>query len=168
MASNSAPDFNSMKVTDLKRFLKDNGASQSGNKDVLVKRAKLYHSKTKPGDSVNPSTSSNEISEELRMYEEKRKIFDGDHVYHELEQSSNVSIPESFDSDTIIEYLSSWRLYDKDNDEEVDLSTKKPAKKGEKMYDDKMIQFVQFSEDDVLDLLIVRACINASMKQEVQ
>ena len=165
MASKSNPDFDSMKVTELKRFLKDSGASQSGNKPDLIKRAKLYHSRP---DAVNPSTSSNEISEELKIYEEKRKIFHSDHEYHDLEQGSSVSIPDDFDSDTISEYLSSWRLYDKDNDEEVDISTRKPAKKGEKMYNDKMIQFVQYSEDDVLDLLIFRANINASMAQEIQ
>ena len=166
MATNRTPNFDSMKVSELKRFLKDNGASQSGNKPDLIKRAKLYHSK--PKDDVNPSTSSNEISEELKIYEEKRKIFDSDHEYHDLEQGSRVSIPDAFDSDTICQYLTNWRLYDKDNDEDVDISTRKPAKKGEKMYNDKMIQFVQYSEDDVLDLLIFRANINASMAQEIQ
>ena len=166
MASNSAPNFDSMKVSELKQFLKDSGASSSGNKPDLVKRAKLYHSR--PEETVNPSTSSNEISEELKIYEEKRKIFHSDHEYHDLEQGSSVSIPDAFDSDTICQYLTNWRLYDKDNDEEVDISTRKPAKKGEKMYNDKMIQFVQFSEDDVLDLLIFRGNINASMAQEVQ
>ena len=164
MASNNTPNFDSMKVSELKSYLKDIlGASVSGNKPALIKRAKLYHSK---GDAVNPSTTSNDISEELRMYEEKRKIFHGDHEYHELEQGSSVSVPHSFDSDTISEYLSNWKLYVED--EEHDISTDKPAKKGEQMYYDKMIQFVQLSEDDVLDLMIFRANINASMAQEVQ
>ena len=75
-------------------------------------------------------------------------------------------VPDSFDNNTINQYLTSWRLFV--NQEEVDGGTDKPAVKGPQMFKDKLIQFVQFSEDNVLDLVIFRANINASMAQELQ
>ena len=166
MAS-SAPNFDGMKMVDLKRFLKDSGVSQTGNKETLIKRAKLYHKKEENGSMIPPATA-NEVSEELKILTEKRRIFDQDYEYHEMDPSSTYAhlVPESFDLDTLLQYLTSWKLYV--NQEEVDVSTDKPAVKGPQMFKDKLIQFVEFCEDNVLDLVIFRANINASMVQQLQ
>ena len=166
MASN-APNYDGMKVAELKRVLIDFGASLSGNKETLVKRAKLYHKKEEENPSNN-LTTVNEISEEIKILQEKRKIFDQDHEYHEMDPNSTYAhlVPEAFVNNTIVQYLTSWRLFV--NQEEVDGGTGKPAVKGPQMFKDKLIQFVEFSEDNVLDLVIFRANINASMAQELQ
>ena len=166
MASND-PNYDGMKVAELKRVLIDFGASLSGNKETLVKRAKLYHKKGEENPSNN-LTTVNEISEEIKILQEKRKIFDQDHEYHEMDPNSTYAhlVPEAFVNNTIVQYLTSWRLFV--NQEEVDGGTGKPAVKGPQMFKDKLIQFVQFSEDNVLDLVIFRANINASMAQELQ
>ena len=74
-------------------------------------------------------------------------------------------------TDEIHSYVCDWKLFV--NQEELDISTSKPFKKGEKMYEDKLIQLVQYSEllvpeDASRDLLLFRANINASMEQELQ
>ena len=166
MASN-APNYDGMKVAELKRVLIDFGASLSGNKETLVKRAKLYH-KNQEENPSNTLTTVNEISEEIKILQEKRKIFEQDHEYHEMDPSSTYAhlVPEAFNNDTVVQYLTSWRLYV--NQEEVDGGTDKPAVKGPQMFKDKLIQFVEFSEDNVLDLVIFRCNINASMAQQLQ
>ena len=166
MASNT-PNYDGMKVADLKRVLKDFGASLSGNKETLVKRAKLYH-KNQEENPSNTLTTVNEISEEIKILQEKRKIFDQDHEYHEMDPNSTYAhlVPEAFVNNTIVQYLTSWRLFV--NQEEVDGGTDKPAIKGPQMFKDKLIQFVEYSEDNVLDLVIFRANINASMVQQLQ
>ena len=75
-------------------------------------------------------------------------------------------VPEAFNNDTVVQYLTSWRLFV--NQEEVDGGTDKPAVKGPQMFKDKLIQFVEFFEDNVLDLVIFRCNINASMAQQLQ
>ena len=166
MASNT-PNYDGMKVADLKRVLIDFGASLSGNKETLVKRAKLYH-KNQEENPSNTLTTVNEISEEIKILQEKRKIFDQDHEYHEMDPNSTYAhlVPEAFVNNTIVQYLTSWRLFV--NQEEVDGGTDKPAIKGPQMFKDKLIQFVEYSEDNVLDLVIFRANINASMVQQLQ
>ena len=158
MASN-APNFDEMKVAELKRVLTDFGASQSGNKETLIKRAKLYHKKEEESSNDIPTTA-NEISEELKILQEKRKIFDQDHEYLEMDPSSTYAhvVPEAFNNDTVVQYLTSWRLFV--NQEEVDGGTDKPAVKGPQMFKDKLIQFVEFFEDNVLDLVIFRFRVN--------
>ena len=167
MASN-APNFDGMKVTELKRVLIDFGASLSGNKETLIKRAKLYQKKEEEIGNDIPTTA-NEISEELKILQEKRKIFNQDYEYHEMDPSSTYAhlVPESFNNDTVVTYLTSWKLY-VNQEEVVDVGTNKPAVKGPQMFKDKLIQFVQFCEDNVLDLVIFRANINASMVQGLQ
>ena len=167
MASND-PNYDGMKVAELKRVLTDFGASQSGNKETLIKRAKLYHKKEQENGSESHPTTANEISEELKILQEKRKIFDQDHEYLEMDPSSTYAhvVPEAFNNDTVVQYLTSWRLFV--NQEEVDGGTDKPAVKGPQMFKDKLIQFVEFFEDNVLDLVIFRCNINASMAQQLQ
>ena len=162
----NAPNFDGMKVAELKRVLIDFGASLSGNKETLIKRAKLYHKKEENGNDI--PTTANEISEELKILQEKRKIFNQDHEYHEMDPTATYAhlVPEAFDNDTLVQYLTSWRLYV--NNEEVDGGTDKPAVKGPQMFKDKLIQFVEFCEDNVLDLVIFRCNINASMAQQLQ
>ena len=177
MASN-APNFDTMKVVELRAYLKDNFANVSltGNKQKLIEKAK-HHFQL----SNSPSTSStqnqlipqnvNSVSDELKLLEDKRKVFDANVEYQDLSKLPEGLIPERFNSAEIHKYLTDWKLFV--NQEEVDIGTDKSFLKGLQMYDDKLIQLVQYSElivpdDATKDLLMFRAEINASMCQEVQ
>ena len=107
----------------------------------------------------------------MKLLEEKRKVFDANVEYQDLSKLPEGLISERFNSGEIYKYLTDWKLFV--NQEEVDIGTDKSFLKGLQMYDDKLIQLVQYSElivpdDATKDLLMFRAEINASMCQEVQ
>ena len=178
MAS-KAPNFDSMKVIELKAYLRDNFANVSltGTKQKLIEKAK-HHFQTSNGPSTSSSSENqmvvqnvNCVSDELKLLEQKRKVFDANVEYQDLSKLPEGIISESFNSTEIYKYLKDWKLFvDK---EEVDIGTDKQFIKGLQMYDDKLIQLVEYSElnvpdDATKDLLMFRAEINASMCQEVQ
>ena len=175
--SSKAPNFDSMKVVELRAYLRDNFAnvSLSGTKQKLIEKAK-HHFQTLNGPSTSSENQTvaqniNCVSDELKLLEEKRKVFDANVEYKDLSKLPEGIISERFNHSEIYKYLTDWKLFM--NQEEVDIGTDKQFLKGLQMYDDKFIQLVEFSEiivpdDATKDLLLFRAEINASMCQEVQ
>ena len=173
MASNT-PNFDRMTVIQLKAYLKDNMANVSltGNKQKLVEKAKFHFQKsTVAAASSENQVVVNTISDELKLLEEKRKVFESNVQYQDLSMLPEGTISERFTSSEVYKYLTDWKLFV--NEEEVDGGNEKQFDKGKVMYTSKMIQQVEFSEflvpeDATKDLLLFRAHINASMVQEVQ
>ena len=142
MASNT-PNFDCMTVKQLKTYLKDNMANVSltGNKQKLVEKAKLHFQKS----AVTTSSSENQmvvqnISAELKLLEEKRKVFESNLEYKDLSELPNGTISERFNWSEIYKYLTDWKLFM--NGEEVDVQNEKQFDKGDEMYSSKMIQQV--------------------------
>ena len=163
----SSVNFDSMTVAKLKDYLKTQNASLSGNKSDLLSRAKLYFREQQK--SENPVHS---ITDELQILERKRLIFEENHEFKDISQIEKDMIPVNFNKKVLEDYLTSWKLY-VDN-ELIDGSTDKPADKGDHLYHAKYIQTAEFAivhssvHIEMIDLLIVRARVNASYKQELR
>ena len=175
--SSNTPNFESMTVIQLKAYLRDNLATGSltGNKQRLIEKAKHHFQSSNAATSSSGSQmvapNVNSVSDELKLLEEKRQVFDANIEYQDLSKLPDGMIPERFNSAEIYNYLTDWKLFV--NDEELDISTEKPFVKGEQMYGDKLIQLVEYCEfidpdDATRDLLMFRANINASYSQEIQ
>ena len=166
MASN---DFDSMTVAKLRDYLKTQKAPLGGNKAELLQRAKLYHEEEQKATNSKPAIS---ITDELQNLNRKRLIFEENHEYKDISQIEKNMIPVNFNKTVIDDYLTNWKLYV--DDELIDGSTDKPADKGDHLYNSKYIQTAEFaivhSSDHInmIDLLIVRARVNASYKQELR
>ena len=167
MASNSSPpDFDSMKVVDLRKYLKEIGAPSSGNRPDLIKRAKLFSSVQEPARDT-----AKDVDNELKELEEKRKIFNENYKFEDVFLLDRHLIPQNFNSDVIHKYLKEWQFFV--DDEEIDVGTEKPVAKGEDMYNSRLIQYVEYTEagspsNALEEYLIFRAIIDASYSQEVQ
>ena len=170
MASNV--NFDSMTVAKLKDYLKSQNASLKGNKPELLSRAKLYFREQQKSENPSTSNSVHSITDELQILEKKRLIFEENHDFKDISQIEKEMIPVNFNKKVLEDYLTSWKLY-VDN-ELIDGSTDKPADKGDHLYHAKYIQTAEFAivhssvHIEMIDLLIVRARVNASYKQELR
>ena len=170
MASNV--DFDSMTVAKLKDYLKSQNASLKGNKPELLSRAKSYFREQQNSENPTTSNSVHSITDELQILEKKRLIFEENHDFKDISQIEKDMIPVNFTKKVLEDYLTSWKLY-VDN-EVIDASTDKPADKGDHLYHSKYIQTAEFAivhssvHINMIDLLIVRARVNASYKQELR
>ena len=156
-------NFKTMKLLELKDFLKENGLSTEGNKEALIQRAKSFASKK---HELNTEHIPNSLDNLAQVLDSKRKLFDEAHVYKDISALDQNEIPQNFDLSIIEKFLTEWALFVEE--EVVANLSQKPARKGRGLYNSLKIQIVEFSHDDILDLILFRATMDASMKKELR
>ena len=98
----SSPNFDLMKVEELKTFLKSVNAKVSGNKSDLISRAKLYAAKNAALDENNDTSETlpNDIASEMASLETKRELFKENLEYSDIKNLHKSTIPENYTTRT--------------------------------------------------------------------
>ena len=157
-------NFESMKVEDLKKYLRQCGAKVSGNKPELLERAKAYFARAQNEESEEQQQLvNNSGNDDLLNLEDKREVFKMKGNWQAVTTFDKNIIPYAFDSDVISSFLTKdIYLF---QDEEIQSGTEKPSRKGKDLYRDKKIQHCEFMKHN--NWLVFRANMQASMKASV-
>ena len=153
------PDFEGMKVEELKEFLRKCCAKLGGKKAELYQRAIDYFNARGNPTSTIPDTSVNVAAEILEELDNDRNAFNQIGDWRPITDMSRSGIPNGFDIDTISNFLTTAVF--NFEDEEIPSGTEKPSKKGQAMYSNGKIQHCEYLEKE--DLIVFRANVEASL-----
>ena len=147
MASES--NIDSMKVNDLKTFLRQRGKRCTGNKAELVRLAKLFKS--------DLLVSSHGVSTSMSVQD----LFENcDLEWQDVSSLQQKDVPESFNIEEVNKYLTSGTYEYKG--ETIESGTGKPSVKGRHLYASGKVQLAEFTISG--SSLLLRCTTEASMK----
>ena len=159
----NGPPNKTWSVPELKEFLKVQKKKTSQmNKPALLQLASLTFS-SQSKIEFTPSDIAKLRKEESDLIE-KRKIFDSNLQWDDIENCSNIIIPKEFDIDIVNTFLRS--SYITIRDKLVHSEVEKPNVKGRNLYFSDVIQRCQVASNQ--ELLFFRAEIGASMKNLIR
>ena len=158
MASSNIPtdeELEKMKRSEIVDFLRSRNKRRTGNKAELLAFAKnVAH------EAENASNVMVEATVLIDLVD-KRKIFEKQELeWKNIDILKSSDIPGAFDSSKMNDFLTKMTI--SLEDEDVEVSVEKPAKKGRRLYSANKIQFCEVSRTD--EHLLFRANIAASMK----
>ncbi len=144
-----AREFERLKVSELKDFLKARGKRSTGNKAELIRLAKLFADDDVINQQVENETITTNIFNEPSLH------------WVDIAALHSRDFPADFDIDKVNEYLTTG-LYNFD-DEMIECGTIKPTVKGRKLYASGKVQLCECAQDEETNILF-RSTIEASMK----
>jgi hypothetical protein len=147
--------FKSMKVTDLKDFLRKRGKPHSGNKECLIHMALTFALDPEVQDFLtNPSLDAISLVEQ-------RKFFDkAENQWNDVETITSKDIPPEFCYEVFHAFLTE-ASYAIGDDDPIPCGTQKPVTKGRQIYNSSKIQLCEVSNS--ASCILFRATIEASM-----
>ena len=160
---NTKPNFDCMKVDELKDYLRKNKAKVSGNKSELLERAKAYFERSQNENSDEQQQVENSADLDLLDLEDKRQVFKIKANWKSVTHFDREIIPYGFDNDVISAFLTRETYIFQD--EPIQSGTAKPSRKGKDLYRDKKIQHAEYMKHN--GWLVFRANMQASMKASV-
>ena len=156
------PNFEEMKKEELVAFLKKYPAKTSGNKPILIQRAKDYFATKGPPIEKEECDTVNSDPEILQNLEKKRKIFTNDKLkWLDIASFPKGTIPK-IEDEVIATFFTNCEF--QFGEEIIESGTKKPTTKGRDMYLSPKIQLCEFAKSK--NTVLFRCTIGASMKQE--
>ena len=159
----TGPPNEKWSVTDLKNFLKVQKKKTSQmNKKALLQLATLTFSNQSQSD-FTPSDIAKLRREENDLIE-RRKVFDDNLQWDDIQNISNNIIPKQFDIEVVNTFLRSSYITIKDK--LVHSEVEKPNVKGRNLYFSDVIQSCQVASNQ--ELLFFRCEIGASMKNLIR